>query len=197
MEEKNPHLLEIIKWEEDKFKTSGRRLMIEGIPVSPETHPYLVSGMARKVLWIRQPREHLSVAFRYMEALEDLYTYVVEAVSKEGVKNNWGNVTSFSEEGIEEGIKYLLYYGISPADILYSENGPPLTEKTVIVSEENPEISNHVYGVSWLPPGYAVVVPENRAYLGSAIVISDVYTALVIHNASRGLVVLKEERDTF
>jgi hypothetical protein len=185
-------LLEITRLKEENFKTSGRRLMMEGIPVSPETYPYLISGMAQKVLWVRQPREQLSVAFRYNESLDSLFPSIVEAVEKEGVKKEWGNVLPFTEGGVERALSHLLYYGIRPAEILYSDHGPQLTDKEVILSGDSQEVVNKVSKVPWLPPGYGVVVPENKAYLGSAIVLSEGCFAIVVHNPSRGMVVLRD-----
>jgi len=185
MVERTEELLEITQLEEEAFSTKGRRLMMEGVPVSPETAPYLVSGASRRVLWVRQPRERVSAAFRYGETRREFYPSIVEAVEKEGKKRGWGNVLPFSEEGLQGAVSHLLYYGIKPVEVFVSPHGPELIA-------EGEYGGYRVLKASWLLPGYAVIIPENRAYLGSAIVLSGECFAVILHNPSRGMAVLRD-----
>ncbi|MBD3262261.1 MAG: hypothetical protein GF334_11465, partial [Candidatus Altiarchaeales archaeon] len=140
--------------------------MMESIPVSPETYPYLISGMAKRLLWVRQPKEFLNAAFRYDETLEEIYPSIVQAVEKEGLKKEWGNVYPLTHEGVGEAVSRLRYYGIKPAEIILSKDGY-FALKDNFLSEK--DTVNQVSYVEWLPPGYGVVVPENKSFLGSAI----------------------------
>jgi len=165
-------------------------MMMEGIPVSPETFPYLVSGSGRRMLWVRQPRERLSVAFRHEETLEEVFSWVVESIEKEGLKRDWGNVLPFSEDSIIQAFSHLAYYGIKPAEVFFSDQGPILVEGEEVLSEDG--TVNKVSRVPWLPPGYGIVVPENKTFLGSAIFLAEGCFAVVVHNPSRGMVVLRD-----
>lgn len=177
-------IFEITTLPEEELTTKGRRYMVEGIPVSPDTAPYIVSGANRKLLWVRKPSEKLNAGFRYGEELGDLSFSLVEAIEKEGLKNEWGNVQELSFEGFESALAHYEYYEISPVELFLSDQDPEITWDLKGVP---------TFRVPWLPSGYGILIPENKGYFGSALFFPSDGVALVIHNPSRGMVILREE----
>jgi len=161
-----------------------RPLMLDGVPVpAPEAGPFLVTS-SRSVLWIERAfgEGFLRVAVR-KEAKAALYRTIVEEIAHEGVLREWGNVQPPTTEGILEGMKHLYYYDMSDLSLLYGE------EFDIGMA---PDISR--IPADWLPPTWAVLVPE-RTYVGTLYLLGEGFLGAVVHNPSRGVVVLRGDSE--
>lgn len=160
-------------------KTKGAPLMTE-VPVEPELAPYLVTS-TKAVTWIgRAVQGRVRSAIRVVNP-NDHYAELVEAIVTKSVEEGWGSVLPFSEAGVKQGEAYLQEHGLTDLTLLVSD-GDTLTSPTEGVG---------VVPTKWLPVGTAVLVPTDREYVGVTLDFGNGSVATVIHNASRGVVVLR------
>ena len=153
--------------------------MIE-IPVSAESAPFLVTG-TKKLLWIEATRTGtIRSAVRTGVFKEDLFEDVVKEVAKLGVTRKWANGFPFTARGLKQAIAYVTLYGIEKVEILSRETMGELEVPKGVT----------VIPAPWMPLGRAVVVPEDRAYLGLVGVLGESHWTAVVHNPSRGMAVL-------
>lgn len=173
----NPNLLCVIP-----NPNKGKRpLLLDNVPVSsdPEAGPFLITS-SRSLLWVERAFESgfLRVAVRQVGA-HDLYGDLVKEIARQGEERQWGNVVEPTAAGVSAGLAHLDYYGLQSPSLLYGEDFDiglaPEMDRTP---------------VPWLPPSWGVLVPE-REYVGTAYLFSDGYVGAVVHNPSRGVVVLK------
>lgn len=110
-------------------------------------------------------------------SLSDLFSSLVERACRASIEEGWGSCHPATREGLREAARYLLEYGLSDLDILYS----PGFETTTL------DLDISAFEASWLPEGWAIVVPSERAYLGTSFGFGDGNHAAVLHNASRAM----------
>ena len=173
----NPNLLTTVQ---HSFKK--RPLMLDGVPVpSPDAGPFLVTS-SRALLWVERAfgNGFLRLAVRKQTA-DELYRDLVSEIAEEGVRREWGNVHPATVEGVLAGIEHLHYYELPDATLLYG------SEFDIGAA---PDLSRAP--ADWLPPTWAVLVPD-RAYVGTMYLFGDGYLGAVVHNPSRGVVVLRGE----
>jgi hypothetical protein len=165
-------LLQIVEMTGD---LKGTPLFVE-LPV-PETAPYLITSN-KGLLWINSSFSGVvrSALLRvnWATVQQDTFCKVVRAVQDQGIELRWGNVLPYTESGVAEARAYLLSYGFKDVELLVSSiTGAP---GEVLCP--------------FIPRGCAVLVPKDRAYLGTVSVWgTDVYT-VVVHNPSRGMAIL-------
>ena len=172
-------LTEMVKYD----VAGGRALLYVEIPVSRALEgPFLVSGSARPFLWVRKFPNGIVRAHPRKVPWAFLFRGAVEEIARKASEEGWGNVHPPTAEGVEEAFGRLREYEIpEPFEFLYGTGLPEdlLPEK----AEE----------VSWVPKGWALVAPMDRAFLGTTLDMLGDRRALVIHNASRGVSVLRPE----
>lgn len=159
-------------------------LMLE-VPVSEGLDgPFLVSS-TRGLLWVREAFAswNLRAAVREIPRLF-MFREAVEAVAAKSEELEWGSVFDATEAGLQGSVEYLRGYGFEAVKVLYD----PYWK----LAADPPSLSEEV---SWLPKGWAVVIPEDPSYLGSLIEFGDVRCALVLHNPSRGIAFLTPHDD--
>lgn len=172
----NPSLTTIVPMTR---KAGGVPLMTE-VPVEAELAPFLVTS-TKAVTWIAR-----AVGGRVRSAIRSVnpnahFAELVEAVAVKSIEEGWGSVLPLSVEGVKQGEAYLREHGFIELTLLTAEDTPDLhpTEKVEVVL------------TSWLPTGTAVLVPTDREYVGITLDFGNGSIATVLHNASRGVVVLR------
>jgi len=170
----NSHLLASI---EHPFQK--RPLMLDGVPVPPDAGPFLITA-SRKLMWVERAfgTGFLRLAVRQQKT-DELYRDLVTEIAEEGVRREWGNVQPPTAEGVLEGMKHLHYYDLPDATLLYG------SEFDIGIA---PDMARAP--ADWLPPSWAVLVPD-RSYVGTVYLFGDGYLGAVVHNPSRGVVVLR------
>ena len=170
----NPHLLTSV---EHPFQK--RPLMLDGVPVPREAGPFLITS-TRKLMWVERAfgSGFLRLAVR-KQTTDQLYSDLVAEIAEEGVRRDWGNVQPPTVTGVLEGMNYLHYYDLPDPTLLYG------SEFDIGAA---PDMNRAP--ADWLPPSWAVLVPD-RAYVGTVYLLGDGYLGAVVHNPSRGVVVLR------
>tara|TARA_Y100000389_G_C17219950_1_gene392843 strand:+ start:128 stop:643 length:516 start_codon:yes stop_codon:yes gene_type:complete len=170
----NPNLLAVVR------HSSGRMpVMLDGVPVPPEAAPFLITS-SKKLLWVERAFGEGFLRLGVRETtLGDLFRSLVESIAEEGFKREWGNVLPSTKEGVLKGLAYLHSYDLSDATLLYGD------DFDISVAPAIPRVP-----AEWLPPKWAVMVPS-REYVGTAFTFGKGHVSAVVHNASRGVVVLQ------
>jgi len=173
----NPSLTTFVNWPARKGA-----LMLDQVPASedPDAGPFLITS-SKDVMWVDRafPGGFLRVAVRKTTP-EELFRALIEAVADEGAQCEWGNVEPPTHKGMSNAIDHLQYYGFTELECLYGE-GFPVVDTVGIPTTK----------VEWLPDGWGVVVPKDRSYVGTVYDLGDGVVGAVLHNASRGVAVLK------
>ncbi len=173
----NPSLLSIVE-----FPSKSRPIMMDRVPVSPDPDagPFLVTS-SKSLIWIERAFEggFLRVAVRKSGA-NALFRELVEFVAQKGLEREWGNVLPPTEAGIQEGKDYLNYFELPNVVLLYGE------DFDISVASNIDRVP-----AEWLPNGWGVLIPS-REYVGTVYLFQDGYVGAVLHNPSRGVVILKE-----
>jgi hypothetical protein len=166
-------------------------LMLE-VPVSEELDgPFLVSS-TQGVLWVEKlgspsawsqslptpPRltlRRIRAAVRKIP-LHSLYREAVEKVAEKAQELGWGSYQPATRQGFLRAAAYLEEYGLPEWEVLFGEGlGPSLFEDCQAME------------VAWVPKNWALVVPRDRTYLGTAFDFGEGQTSLVLHNPSRAI----------
>ena len=172
----NSNLLTLVQ-----YATKHTPLMMDGVPASedPEAGPFLITS-SKSLMWVGHAFRggFLRVAVQRIK-IPDLFRSIVENIAEEGVKRAWGNVLPPTKEGVLEGLAHLNYYGLPDPVLLYG------SEFDVGVA---PGV-NHV-PADWLPSTWGVLVPD-REYVGTAYLFKEGQVGAVVHNPSRGVVVIR------
>jgi|TARA_R110000824_G_scaffold48399_25_gene136757 hypothetical protein len=172
----NPSLTSFVSW-----PTKKNALMLDQVPASedPEAGPFLITA-SKGVLWVERafPGGFLRVATQHTEP-ETLFRLMVEAVAARGGESEWGNVDTATHKGMSQGISHLHYYGFKDLECLCGKGFKP---KDVVGIPATT--------VDWLPDGWGVLLPKDRSYVGTVYDLGEGTLGGVLHNASRGVVVL-------
>jgi hypothetical protein len=173
-------LLEVTDLGSTVKQTSRGRVapaMVE-FEVNPELAPYLVSS-TRSVMWVLHASQAQTVraAVRKRQGLE---AELVSAVVLMGERSEWGNVHSFTTDGVSACVEHLRYYGLEHLEMM-------VAPETDVSDVDFPDVPLH--RVSWMPVGAVVAVPVDRGFVGTLGVIGQHKAVAVVHNASRGVAV--------
>ena len=149
--------------------SKGVPLLVE-IPVHDDTAPFLITS-TKSLLWINQSFNGVvRSAVRssnWKTESNQFQLDVVRSVRDQSLRCKWGNVLPNTPKGISQAEEYLRSYEMPVFELL-----------------------THSETTSWVPDGSALLVPKDRLYLGVvAFITPDAYT-VVLHNPSRGMVVL-------
>lgn len=143
--------------------TDKRRPLLIEVSVPPETGPYLVTS-TNSCMWVERPFKTgmVRAAVRSVSP-SDLFRLVVEKIVTASDDSDWGAVVSTFKDAEARMIEY----DLPEFDILSPDT------------------------VDWLPVGVShILVPVEREYLGTVFV-SGGYAAAVVHNASRGISIVR------
>lgn len=160
-------------------------LMME-FPINPEMGPFLVSS-TRGVMWVWAHASKVRAAFRPMQR-GLFFSEVLEAVVEMGMESEWGNVRSFSPEGLLQAVAHLRSYGFDDVEVL----SHPDTEWGVdFLKNDKTVLGFPLEEADWVPRGTLAVVPQDRDYVGSVHLCGGSHGIAVVHNASRGIAVCR------
>jgi len=164
-------------------------LVVEDVPVDPQTAPYLVTS-SKGVLWIEKPHPGDVVKLAVRDVTPGaLFTELLEAVIARSEEEGWGSVVPYSEEGMKEAIQYLDSYDLRDVEVLI----PPTPKKDWPDWLLYKNLNLPVRPSSWIPAGHAVVVPHDREYVGMLGHLDGRRVAAIVHNAPRGIAILKSK----
>jgi hypothetical protein len=173
----NPNLLVLVD-----CKTKHLPVMLDRVPApeGPDAGPFLITS-STSLLWVERAFHggFLRVAVR--ESVRDsLFRDIIEEISGRGVEREWGNVLPATEEGLLEGLAHLSYYDLSDPVLLYG-------------ADFDIGVAEHVARVpaDWLPATWAVLIPNDRGFVGTAFTFPGGHVGAIVHNPSRGVVVLR------
>ena len=156
-------------------------IMLDRVPApsDPEAGPFLISS-SRSLIWVARAFEggFLRLAIRSADT-DTIYREIVESVAQEGLDKGWGNVHPPTKEGVLEGMNHLSYYGFSDFTLLY---GDEFDISLCLNMDRAP--------ASWLPSSWAVMVP-GREYVGTVYKFDGNKSGVLVHNPSRGIVIIK------
>ncbi len=174
--EVNPSLTAVVSMTR---KAGGVPLMTE-VPVEPELAPFLVTT-TKAVTWVAR-----AVGGRVRSAIRTVhpnphFAELVEAVVAKSTEEGWGSVLPLTSEGAKQGVAYLQEHGLTDLTLLTADDAPDLhlPEQVEVVL------------TPWLSAGTAVLVPTDREFVGVTLDFGNGSIATVLHNASRGVVVLR------
>jgi hypothetical protein len=144
----------------------------------------LVSGAKKMTVWVpqqkvREFKYRVRAAIRPVGDYGQFFRTVVHEVYSAGRKYKWGNVQPMTTLGIKRMLGHVRGYGLTDVIILVAE-GSPLADEMVLDVQAR--------AASWMDPSFAVVVPQDRSYLGDILELGDHYVGLV-HNPERGIAV--------
>ena len=171
--------------------------LIMEFQVNPECAPVLVSS-TKSLVWVAKFRNDVvrAAVRRGVTGLGHYFMEVVLSVSAMGDEAEWGNLHPLSRKGIEAGIEHLRYFGIEDVELLISEEGfdKDIAKAWQARNEDgDPTICGATYSTaSWLEPGYVVVVPTDRDFLGF-IGWGEGRMVSLVHNAARGMAVARQK----
>jgi|APSaa5957512622_1039677.scaffolds.fasta_scaffold50420_2 hypothetical protein len=152
-------------------------LMLE-VPVAPGLDgPFLVSSTG-DLIWVARTFSNgrLRVAVRTVP-IPFMFRDAIHKVFRMSMEKGWGSWAPPSAEGVASAISHLSEYGLEEVEVLY---GKDFNEK--LLPEKVPAREAH-----WVPANWAVVLPVDRAFVGTTFDFGAGRTALVLHNASRAV----------
>lgn len=157
----------------------GKRtpLMLE-VPVMKELEgPFLVTS-SKSLIWVDKfPTDVVRAAVRKVPP-DFMFRDMIISTRGKSEEMGWENVFPSTAEGLKSALGHLEEYELTPAQVLVGSNFD-----VSIFSTEPTE-------TTWVPEGWAVIVPVDRTYLGTSFDFGDGQWAGVLHNASRGLSIL-------
>ena len=173
----NPSFTAFVTW-------PGRKgaLFLDKVPApsDPEAGPFLITS-SKTVLWVERsfPGGFLRVAVRKADP-NALFKDLVEAIATRGEESEWGNVVDASHRGMSKAIDHLHYYGFKDLELLHGKGFKPTDVVAIPASY-----------VEWMPEGWGVLLPKDRNYVGTTYDLGEGVVGVVVHNASRGVAILK------
>ena len=191
------NLLEILRFQPSALQKKGAIPLGVDVPVNPDTAPYLVSSSLSYV-WVEGPHpgDIVKAAVRKIKTPGDAFRDVLAILESRGRKDNWGNVHPFSEDGVWEALHHLEYYGIEEIEVLVPRER---VGKKGVTPYHRPEwlkkdsFNVHLRPTSWLPDDTAVALPIDRNFFGTMGHLNPLTIIVVVHNASRGIGIARDE----
>lgn len=196
-----------------KAQKTGTLPLIMEFPVPSETSPYLVTS-SDSVLWVSESMTpvladasqsdirgpFVRAAVRRGATKQQVFREIFDAVSRLGAEADWGNVQPFTAGGLQAAAEHLQSYGFSDLEVLVPRTR--LEDESLEGPEDDDEdegyrrpewLEKHgikVCPTSWLPRDTAILVPKDREFVGFIGILGSALVA-VVHNASRGMAILR------
>jgi hypothetical protein len=157
---------------------AGKTPLLVEVPVEAGLAPFLVSSV-RDVMWIARTHQgHVRSAVQ-TTPLSELMQRFIEAIRDRGQSDDWGNVHPLTLDGLHRGVAHLAEYGFPDVDCFAAFGALAPSAPGLSATE-----------VAWVPSGHAVLLPRDREFVGVTLDFGNGHHTTVIHNASRGVVVL-------
>ena len=193
------HLLHVTRLQAKAIHQRGNIPLMLEFGVSEETAPYLVSSSS-SVMWVQRahPGPSVKVAIREV-ALSDFFREVIDAIALKGSLMQWGNVQPLTLVGLQAAIDHVGFYGLGPLELLIPRTHESKDKNVSDLADIMPptlrpfleDIGVPFRLSSWVPKGTIVVVPKDRQYVGVVSRVSSKKLGGVVHNASRGVAVVR------
>ena len=158
-------------------QASRTPLMLE-VPVTPGLDgPFLVSS-SKDLIWIARTFAGGAVRAAVRTApIQFLFRDAIHKVFYKSMDEKWGSWAPPSAEGVREVISHLAEYDLTEVEVIF---GVGFDE--TLIPEKVPSKEAH-----WVPPCWAVILPADRAFVGTTFDFGSGRAALVLHNASRAV----------
>ena len=167
------------------FKGGNRTPLMIELPIHKAlSGPFLVSS-SKGFIWIggRFPNGTVRAAVRQIP-WGFLFRDAVKKVAVMSDEMGWGNFHPPGAEGFRACVEHLEEYDIpEPFEVVYGKGFDPSVIPDEISRKED----------IWVPEGWALVLPEDRSFLGTTVDFRDGQRALVLHNPSRGIAIMAPE----
>jgi len=164
------------------YPSYKRRPLILKIPISPGLDgPYLVTS-SRDFLWVDRamPGPEIRAAPRKIP-LGFLFRDALQLIWAKSLEQEWGNVLPPTKEGLKSALDFLESYEVPGERHLIHGSEFPLVGIPLSISAREE---------AWVPATWAVLLPEDRGYLGTTVDFAGGVKAAAFHNPSRGIVIL-------
>jgi hypothetical protein len=155
--------------------------MLMSVSVSAELDgPFLVSS-SKSFIWVADkfPSGVVRLAVR-KATLPGLWEESISFVQQMSLSQGWGSAAPATREGARNVVSHLSDYGLSEVEAVVSPGFDTSTlPPSISVQEE-----------AWVTPGWALILPLDRSFLGTSFDFGDGQACMVLHNASRAMGVL-------
>lgn len=173
------NLLNVVRTDSFGPRKGSVPLMVE-FRVNPETAPFLVSS-TRSFVWVTPKQDKLRTAIRSLDetGIEGVFQTLITNIAETGADGKWGNTHPFTPAGLKAAHAHLSYYDLAEVEVL-----------------AHPETDVEPLGLdvclraTWVPVGWALVLPLDRDFVGFIVVSGDRYL-VVVHNSSRAVAVVR------
>lgn len=162
-------LLKIIK-----FNNLKKTPLLFEFKVNGELSPVLVTN-SRSLLWVDAKDNMVRAGVRLETRVKDFFMEILEEIMTVGSEASWGNTHEFSTDGVLQAITYVREYDVGALEVLVHPN-----------SASKLDVKVKITNTHWLPENCAVVVPQNRDFLGFVGMVGKNFVG-VVHNPSRGI----------
>jgi len=183
-------LLQVMELNPARLRPKAKPLMVE-FGVNPETAPFLVTS-TRATMWITPRTPTVRAAVRSIPDTGTLFREMVNEIAETGRGAQWGNTPPLTAEGLLAGLAYLHSYDLADVELLaHADTVWPEGARMLQDEAGNRTVGGcPVQVCPWLEPGTVVMLPVDRAYVGFVLLLGEERGLAVVHNASRGVVVL-------
>lgn len=158
-------------------------LMME-VPVSRDLDgPFLLCS-SKSLLWVEQafPNSMVRTAIRIAKR-RDLFSSAIPWIAQKAIDREWGSVHLATKEGVTAAFSHLADYDIIDVEVVYGEGFD-----TSLFPEDVTRTQ-----ASWMPAGWAAVLPSDRSFLGTLFEYDGDQYGMVVHNAPRGIAIVKPD----
>jgi hypothetical protein len=145
--------------------------------------PFLVSG-TQQPLWIEDKFPSGDVRAAVIKSPRDfMFRSAVIKVAAKSKELSWGSANPCTKAGVQASIDHLAYYGLVEVEAYFGDGfDPDLFPEGLVATEE-----------VWVPSGWAVILPQDKSFVGTLFDFGQDRNSLVIHNAARGVGLLVPE----
>lgn len=158
-------------------------LMMEA-PVSRDLDgPFLLCS-SKSLLWVEQafPNSMVRTAIRVAKR-RDLFSGALLCISEKSLSREWGSVHPCTKDGVTAAFSHLADYDILDVEVVYGDGFD-----TALLPEDVTSTQ-----ASWMPAGWAAVLPSDRSFLGTLFEYDGDQYGMVVHNAPRGIAIVKPD----
>lgn len=164
---------------EHKLTAKEEKALFLEFPVDPRCAPFLITATQR-LMWVSKTNAsgNIRSAFQPPKDTGLIYSNIIEEIVSKSEESDWGLVFPKSRDGLKEALERMAYYEIDDIEFI-----APAEESSDLIPD-------NAQRVSWLQ-GCILIVPKNRDYLGNLLTTPRNKTMALIHNASRGICILR------
>lgn len=185
---RNPLLTTI----EQPVNKSGAVPLVTEVPVNPHLDAILTSHVSKSIslYWFERPLPGglVRAGVRPPGDISAFFRLVVEAVAERGRELEYGNTHPYNLKGLRSAGDYVASFDLPDVHILVHPKGGKRYLKRGTVGDYPVEPAD------WLAEDTAVALPKNRAYVGDLYTFPSGAFYAVVHNAVRGLAVVKKKK---